>query len=133
MQREPVPAIGARNAGINFNVEESITNWQNVATIPPVATLEETTSTETTVVLMSNGQEVEGATCSSDGVCECADGAAKDEFGNCPIDEEASSNAGLIENLEVGAIPSGFTISSGIHSGTYQQANGLGNVSTSNP
>ena len=117
---------GARNAGVNFNVEDSIGDWQTAATIPPVATLEETTATETTVVLMNNGEEVEGATCSNDGVCDCGDGTAPDELGNCPVDEEEANRAELIETLETGALASEFTISSGIHAGTYAPASGLG-------
>ena len=56
--REPVSPNGARSGGVNFNVEDSIGSWQTAATIPPVATLEETTATETTVVLMNNGENM---------------------------------------------------------------------------
>ena len=95
--------------------------WQQAATIPDVATLEETTETETEVFVLEKGVEL--GKINEDGTLTCSAGMVSDGNGGCEP-EGGVEKAELISDIENGMFDK-LTLE-GEFEGTYQMQNGLG-------
>ena len=100
-----------------------IKGWQEAATIPDVATLEETTQTETEVFVVEKGVEL--GKVNEDGTLTCSSGMVSDGNGGCEP-EGGAEKADLVSDIENGLYDK-LELDEGDFAGVYHMKQGLGN------
>lgn len=123
--REPVQSQNQRmfrsGSESSFDIDSTISGWQQSATIPDVATLEETTETDTEVFVLDNGVEL--GKVNDDGSLTCSAGMVSDGNGGCEV-EGGAEKADLLSDIENGVYE---TLQlGGEFEGLYKMQNGLG-------